>query len=904
MWTGLFALLGPGMNAFGAGFPVAWGASAFGLTNPPPALTNVVAIAAGHYHNLAVLDNGTVAGWGDNSSGKATPPANLAGVVAVSGGANHSLALRQNGRVVAWGDGTATNVPATLMGVRGIAAGQFHSLAVRSNGTVVAWGANNRGQAAAPAGTFTAVAAGGEHSLALRNDGRVVAWGYNNVGQSSVPVNLSGVIAIAAGANHSIALRNNGTIVVWGNIPNPPAHSGVIAIASGGGHGIALRNDRTVFCWGDNSLNQSVVPPGTTNVIGIAAGASHSVALRMTPPRITAHPTPRSVMLGGSTTFTAAFTGSSPVGLQWRRNDAAIPNATNATYTINNAQTNHAGLYSLLVSNRVGTALSTNAALFVNVPAAIVEQPQSLQVPVGGTAAFSVTAEGTGPLRYQWRKNGVDLSPGGNTSTFVISPVTTNHAGNYRVLVTNAFGTVLSDVATLTVLPIPVITAQPQSQTVLAGGSATFNVTANNATSYQWQRSNTNIAGADQAAYTLSGVQTNHAGNYRVVAINQHGAVTSAVATLTVTTLPEGESRVVQWGENPVFNGFGEVDITVPDGLVDITAIAAGAYHNLALFSNGRVYGWGDNLFGQAGAPPTVTNAMRISAGVHHSVALGSNGTVIAWGNNNLKQTDVPPGLTGVAAISAGGHHTLALRSNGTVVAWGHTNYGQSTVPANVTNIMAIAAGFEHSLAVFSNGTLRTWGNNDFGQRLPPAGLSNLIAAAGGRYHSVVLRNDGRVFAWGQNIFGQTNVPPEATNIIAIAAGANHSLALRRDGRLIGWGQNNFLQLQPPEGLGDIAAIAAGGNRSLVLTVKLLQMKPPQRLANGNVRLRIVNQDGSPVEAARAAKVEVYASSNPALPRPQWTKRNIALSIVNGALQGDDAAPLPSLRFYVALENP
>jgi alpha-tubulin suppressor-like RCC1 family protein len=892
------------MNAFSAGFPVGWGASAFGLTNPPPSLTNVNAIAAGHYHNLALLDNATVAGWGDNTSGKATPPANLTGVVAVSGGANHSLALRQNGRVVAWGDGTATNVPAGLIDAMRIAAGQFHSLALRSNGAVVAWGANNRGQAVSPAGSYIAIAAGGEHSLALRTDGRVVAWGYNNVGQSAVPSTaLSGVVAIAAGANHSIALRNNGTIVVWGNITAPPAHSSVIAIASGGGHGIALRSDRTVFCWGDNSLNQTVVPPGTTNVIGIAAGASHSVALRMAPPRITAHPTPRSVMLGGTTTFNATFTGSRPLSLQWRRNDAAIPNATNAGYTITNAQTNHAGLYSLLVSNAVGTAISTNAALFVNVPAAIVEQPQSLQIPVGGTAVFAVTAEGTAPLRYQWRRNGVDLNPGGN-ATYVISPVTTNHAGNYRVLVTNAFGAVLSDVATLTVLPIPVITSHPQSQSVLAGGSATFSVTANNAASYQWQRSNTNIVGADQPVYTLNNVQTNDAGNYRVVAINQHGAVTSTVAALTVTVLPPGESRVVQWGENPVFNGLEEVDITVPEGLVDVTAIAAGSYHNLALFSNGRVFGWGDNLYGQAGAPPTVTNAARISAGVQHSVALISNGTVKAWGDNTLKQTDVPPTLAAVAAIAAGGHHTLALRSNGTVVAWGHTNFGQSTVPVNATNIMAIAAGFEHSLAVFSNGTLRTWGNNDFGQRVPPFPLSNLVAVAAGRFHSVGLRNDGRVFAWGQNTFGQTNVPPEATDVIAIAAGANHNVALRRDGQLIGWGQNNFLQLQPPPGLGGIAAIAAGGNRTLVMLARLLRMEPPQRLSNGNIRLRIVGQDGSPIDGTRASKIEVYASSNPVLPRAQWAKRDISWTVVNGAIEGNDAVPLPNLRFYIAFEKP
>jgi alpha-tubulin suppressor-like RCC1 family protein len=904
LWASCFAFLGLKITALGGGFPVAWGNNVLGLTNPPASISNVVAIAAGQYHNLAILENGTIAGWGDNSLDKATSPPGLTGVIAVAGGANHSVALRNDGRVVAWGDQTVTNVPPGITDGMGVAAGQFHSLVVRSNGTVIGWGGNNQGQATPPPGLsgVIAIAAGANHSLALRANGTVVGWGANNRGQATVPINLSGVVGIAAGDDFSLALRNTGTIAVWGNLPQT-VQAGVVAIAAGGRHGMALLNNRTVFCWGDNFFNQTVVPPGTTNVVAIAGGATHSVALRMAPPRIVAHPTPRAVLRGASTTFSASFTGSTPLHVQWRHNGTAIPDATNATYTIGSVQTNNAGNYSLLLSNAIGTAQSTNALLTVNVPAFIAQEPQSVDVGIGASASFSVAAGGSTPITYRWRKNGTNI-PNAINPTYTIPSVTTNHAGDYRVVVSNAFGFVTSAVATLTIQPLPFITSQPQSQSLLVGGSASFSVSANNAAGYQWQKNNTNISGANQSIYNITGVQTNDAGNFRVIVNNQFGAVTSAVATLTVNVPPPGDNLVVQWGENPVFNGFDQVDITVPAGLSGVKAVAAGAYHDLALLSNGRVFGWGDNLFGQAGAPPTLINAMRISAGVHHSVALTSNGTVVAWGFNNLKQTDVPVGLASVRAIAAGGYHSLALRSNGTVAAWGHTNYGQTVVPSNTTNVMAITAGLEHSMALLSNGTLRTWGNNDFGQRIPPFPLSNLTAIAGGRYHSVGLRNDGRVFAWGQNNFGQTNVPPEATNIVAIAAGANHNMALRRDGALICWGQNNFLQLQPPDGLGGVSAIAAGGNRSLALRTKLLRMQTPQRLANGSVRLRIANQDGSPIDPARTTKVEIYASSDPGLPRAQWTKRNIPLSVVTGALEGVDPAPLPNVRFYFALEQP
>jgi len=904
LWASLFAVSGLGFNAFGSGFPVAWGNNAFGLTNPPPSISNVMAIAAGPYHNLVVLENGTIAGWGDNSLDKATSPPGLTGVIAIAGGANHSLAVRNNGRVVAWGDPTVTNVPPGIIDAMAVAAGQFHSLVLRSNGLVIAWGGNNQGQATVPPGLsdVIAIAAGANHSLALRGGGTVVAWGANNRGQAVVPMGLSGVVGIAAGDDFSLALRNNGTITVWGNLP-ATAQGGVVAIAAGGRHGMALLNNRRVFCWGDNFFNQTVVPSNASNVIAIAGGATHSVALRMAPPRVIAHPTPRAVLRGSSTTFNASFSGSRPLLVQWRRNNVAIPDATNASYTIDSVQTNHAGNYSLFLSNVIGTAQSTNALLTVNVPPFITQDPQSQDMGIGGTATLSVIAGGSTPITYRWRKGATNI-PGATASSYTISSATTNHAGNYRVVVSNAFGVVTSAVATVTVQSLPFITAQPQSQSVLAGGSVSFSVSATNATGYQWRKDNADIPGANQAIYSLTGVQTNDAGNFRVLVSNQFGAVTSAVATLTVTVPPPGDDVVVQWGENPVDNGVDQVDITVPEGLSGVRALAAGAYHDLALLSDGRVFGWGDNSLGQAGAPPNVTHAMQVSAGVHHSLALSSNGTVAAWGFNNLKQTDVPPGLSNVTAIAAGGYHSLALRSNGTVAAWGHTNFGQTVVPSNVTNVMAIAAGLEHSMAVLSNGTLRSWGNNDFGQRLPPFPLSNLVAIAGGRYHSVGLRNDGRVFAWGQNIFGQTNIPPQATNIVAIAAGANHSMALRRDGAVICWGQNNFLQLQPPDGLGTVAAIAAGGNRSLALKAKRLRMQAPQRLGNGSVRLRLANQDGSPIDPARASKVEIYAASDPGLPRAQWTKRNIALAVVSGVLEGVDPAPLPAVRFYFAVEQP
>jgi hypothetical protein len=95
-------------------------------------LSNVVAIAGGYYHSLALKADGTVIAWGNNSYGQTTVPAGLSNVVAIAGGYYHSLALKADGTVIAWGNNNygQTTVPAGLSNVVAIAGGYLHSLAL------------------------------------------------------------------------------------------------------------------------------------------------------------------------------------------------------------------------------------------------------------------------------------------------------------------------------------------------------------------------------------------------------------------------------------------------------------------------------------------------------------------------------------------------------------------------------------------------------------------------------------------------------------------------------------------------------------------------------------------------------------------------------------------------------
>ena len=350
------------------------------------------------------------------------------------------------------------------------------------------------------------------------------------------------------------------------------------------------------------------------------------------------------------------------------------------------------------------------------------------------------------------------------------------------------------------------------------------------------------------------------AGLYHGLALTSTGAV-----------FAWGWNIVGQLGNGSTNGSDVPVKARLPGG-TKVTAISAGFAHSVALTSTGAVLAWGKNYNGNLGngsttdsdVPvkvnlPTGTKVTAIAAGAEHNLAVTSTGAVLAWGYNAYGQlgnggtgaSDVPvnvslPTGTKVTAVAAGALHSLALTSTGTVLAWGYNVDGElgdgsttnSDVPVKVnlppgTKVTAVAAGGYYSLALTSTGAVLAWGYNADGElgdgnrtssdvpvkvKLPAGRKVTAVAAGGllegvgadtvGPGHSLAVTSTGAVLAWGYNADGElgdgnrtnSDTPvkvklPAGRKVTAVAAGELNSLAVTSTGGVLAWGGNNFGQL-------------------------------------------------------------------------------------------------------------
>lgn len=340
-------------------------------------------------------------------------------------------------------------------------------------------------------------------------------------------------------------------------------------------------------------------------------------------------------------------------------------------------------------------------------------------------------------------------------------------------------------------------------------------------------------------------------------------AATTSVCSATVTPriaagyahslAVKSDGSLAAWGKNTsgqLGDGTSANSLLPKQIGTGYTAIAGGKSPDtgftIAVKSDGSLWAWGDNTYGQLGDGTTTatlnpkqigsdTGYVSVTAGYFHSVALKSDGSLWAWGRNDHGQLGdgttvdrpVPTRIgtdTGYTAIAAGESHTLALKSDGSLWAWGRNDSGQlgdGTVSDSATpqlvnaGYSVIAAGKYFSLAIQWDGSLWAWGDNGIGQlgdgtinsRASPGQVGSdtgYTAIAAGFAHTVALKGSGDLWAWGSNLYGSlgdgsivdSRIPKLiGSGYTTIAAGNYHTLALKSDGSLSAWGDNGFGQV-------------------------------------------------------------------------------------------------------------
>ncbi len=258
------------------------------------------------------------------------------------------------------------------------------------------------------------------------------------------------------------------------------------------------------------------------------------------PPAITSDPEGRTVCDGAAVSFSVAASSASGLSYQWRRNGTNIAGATGTTFDIAAAGIGNAGDYDCVVSGDCGAATSAMATLVVDVGVSLLAEPEDVSACPGDDVTYAVSASGSGPFTYQWRKDGVDL-PGATSAELLLTDAGADDAGAYSVRVENPCGSTLSRSADLDFPAAPTVADEPDSTTACEGESVSFGVTLAGASGveYQWRRDGAEIPGAVSSVYTILDVTSGNAGDYDVVVSWDCGTVTSAAATLDIEPLPE-----------------------------------------------------------------------------------------------------------------------------------------------------------------------------------------------------------------------------------------------------------------------------------------------------------------------------------------------------------------------------
>ncbi len=885
-------------------------------------IQNVIQIDGGVSHSVGLTADGTVWTWGWGGNGQlgdgtwgfhVTPQQipNFSNIVMISAAEIHSLALKADGTVWGWGrndvgqlgDGTNIdrNSPVQVSGLTNIvavAAGQYHSMALESDGTVWVWGAGWNGQAGVGTtsnhltpvrvpGLTGAWIAAGTHSVVMKSDGTVAAWGWNAFGQigdgtfyneAHSPVSLDGLMLSLAPAQPSFS-------VIGG------AYASVQNVA------ISCATPNASIHYTTNGSNPTESDPT------IASGAAIQVD--------------RTMVLKAR-----AFASDmlpSPIRAAVYTMDATV--AANGNHSLAKAADGSLWAWGQNHRGQIGDGTFHDRVL----PVQIESVDHLLMLAAGWEHSLALRQDGT---VWTWGNNDDgQLGDGSNNQRNVPTPVgaligiKAIGAGYYHTLAVQSDGTVLACGSNLSgqlgnggnnPSSYPVQVAGLDHVVAVTGGMFHSAALKDDGTVWAW--------GAGTVGELGNGQWDDKSTPTKVVNLSNVIAVAAGIAQ---TYALKADGTVWAWGRNDIGQlGDGtNIDRSVPVqvlGLSGVVAIGAGQNHLMALTNNGTVSACGANWNGQMGdgtfggqafhlvatLVPGFSNVMAIGAGTHN-LALKTDGSVWSWaynaygqlGQGDYDERHVPVQIEGLdlslraarpkfsveggiyraaqdvviscATQGASIHYTTdgsePTEASASIASGSSVHIAQATMlrarafaagqkpsamKAGSYQIGSqVVAGFNHALVADEAGALWAWGDNATGNlgngstevRPTPMlinGISNVQSLAGGYRHSMVLTDYGSVWVSGDNTYGQLGLPgaTQTTSFAVIGldgiqhigAGYFHSMAVDSQGAVWTWGRNQEGQIgngtnvdvaSPVQvaGLTGIIAVEGGAAHSVAL---------------------------------------------------------------------------------------
>ena len=745
--------------------------------------------------------------------------------------------------------------------------GTDFTLALKADGTVWTWGYNGYGQLGLGDNSnryrptqinienVVDIAAGNNHALLVTADGKVYSFGSNSYGQlgrtgntytpQEIP-NLENIEKVSAGNYHSMAIDKEGNVYTWGynqngqlgdgtrisnSIPTKIKLTNITKIATKNNTSAAIDGDGNLYTWGYNYYGQQGIT--TDNVY-----------------------TPRKVSILEKI-IDVAVENNTIIVLDQNGEVLASGYNTYGNLGNNTTQTRKSfdkviEKYETITTGEGEEETTTTTPVYLSGIKSIEEGNEyAVAIKEDGTAiswgynGYSQSSNGTTTnnllpvdLKYGKDKENIDkiinVSAGEGTivvtredgKVWTIGKNYSGQLGNSSAVNSNEFVCISKPVLLFEETPIR-IKGIGQNKNAKVNMSQGFNLlyTTIEDTDLTYQIKNEKIATVEETTGKIT-------------------AVKKGKTAVTVTDKKSGETTSAD------VYVLGEEDVTFPQ-------IETQNYSTVTLKSNGEIWSYGYNGYGQLGTGDTtykvlptytgINNITQISLGGTHTLALDTEGHVWSWGYNGygelgngtttsstekvqVKSPDGEGVLENIVAISAGNYHSIALDKDGNVYTWGYNGYGQlglgnttnTVLPVKVDDlegIIKIEAGNYTSYVIDNNNHLWSTGYNYYGE-LGNGSTSNRSkftqiqtlenvsdVSASETNSTIVLLSDGTVWGFGNNTNNQLTTVGGATpqqlkgpdgmlkDITSISVGYYTGYAITSEEKVLAWGLNNYSQL-------------------------------------------------------------------------------------------------------------